>query len=86
MKLALVAALGVADVPASAQIVVTIRIPPAVIATATPVYFENRPTYWYDNHWYYRDANRRWTYYRNEPPYLRAQRMSHPPRYYHYGR
>ena len=85
-KLAVVGALAVTEVPASAQITVTIGVPPAIVATTPPVYYEGRPAYWYNNRWYYRDAHRRWDYYRNEPPYLRTHRTQYPPRYYHYGR
>ncbi len=86
MKLALVASLAVVETPASAQITVTIGLPPAVVATSTPVYYEGHPTYWYNNRWYYRDPHRRWAYYRNEPPWLRERRMQYPPHYHHYDR
>ncbi len=84
MMFAFVGCLAVTAEPASAQISITIGLPPAVIATQTPVYYEGRPAYWYGNRWYYRDAQRHWGYYRNEPPYLRDHRMHHPPpvRYY----
>lgn len=47
--------------------------PPAYIATATPVYREGRPAYWYGGRWYARDGAR-WHAYREEPVYLREHR------------
>ena len=60
---------------AHAQVVaeVVVEPPAAFIATAAPEYFENRPVYWYNNYWYYRDHGR-WTYYRTEPGWLRDRR------------
>jgi hypothetical protein len=61
--------------PARAQVVVVTVAPPAAyIATSQPEYFENRPVYWYNNNWYYRDHGR-WLYYRREPDYLRERRV-----------
>jgi hypothetical protein len=58
---------------ARAQIVVTFAPPAAYIATSQPEYFGGRPVYWYNNNWYFRDHGR-WSYYRQEPAYLRARR------------
>ena len=53
--------------------------PEAFIATAQPVYYEGRASYWYGNRWYYRDGNR-WGYYRNEPRVLYQRRVRVPSR------
>ncbi len=68
-------------------------LPPDFVVTAQPYYFEGRPTYWYHDHWHYRDGNQ-WRYYRSEPAPLSAlrnqprfsrqaprtyERPSHPP-------
>jgi len=45
----------------------------AYIATAVPVYYEGRATYFYGNHWYYRNGGR-WAVYGAEPAYLAARR------------
>lgn len=58
---------------ARAQIVVTFAPPAAYIATSQPEYFGGRPVYWYNNSWYFRDHGR-WSYYRQEPVYLRNRR------------
>ncbi len=88
MTLAFIGSLAVKSEPASAQISITIGVPPAVIATTTPVYYEGRPAYWYNSRWYYRDAHRRWAYYRDEPRYLHEHRLRYPPhpRYYDHRR
>ena len=60
--------------PARAQeVVITVAPPHAYIATAQPEYFENRPVYYYNGYWHYRDGGR-WLYYRREPVYLRERR------------
>jgi len=76
----------VACVPALGQIDVEVGPPAEYIATATPVYFEGRPAYWYGNRWYYRDGPG-WHAFREEPRYLGEYRMHHrePARVY-YGR
>jgi hypothetical protein len=61
---------------AKAQIVVNFP-PPAFIATATPVYFEGHPAYWYNNRWCYRDGRGAWAYYHEEPAYLHDWRGHH---------
>jgi hypothetical protein len=56
--------------------------PPAdFIATAEPVYYDGHATYWYNNHWVYRDGNR-WGSYRQEPRELAQRRaqQGEPPR------
>jgi len=74
--------------PADGQVYVEVAppAPPAeFIATATPVYFEGRPAYWWNGRWYFRDGGR-WGYYHDEPGYLRDYRgRQAPPRAY-YGR
>ena len=51
--------------------------PEAYIATATPVYYEGYPSYWYNNRWYRREGAG-WRSYRNEPEYLRSYRVRSP--------
>jgi hypothetical protein len=46
----------------------------AYVATASPVYYEGRPAYWYGNRWYYRDGGG-WGHYRSEPRYLNQYRV-----------
>ena len=53
--------------------------PDAYIATAEPVYFEGRASYWYGGRWYYRDGNR-WGHYDREPAALRQRRAQVAPR------
>ena len=53
--------------------------PPTYVATAEPVYFNGQATYWYMNHWYWREPSGRWFYYRHEPSALRERRMHGPP-------
>ena len=53
--------------------------PDAYIATAEPVYFEGRASYWYGNSWFYRDGDH-WSRYNREPQALRQRRMQAPPR------
>ncbi len=43
--------------------------PPAYLAATTPVDFEGRPAYWYNDRWYFRSGPG-WGYYRSEPRYL----------------
>ena len=60
--------------------------PEAYIATATPVYYEGYPSYWYGNRWYRREGTG-WRAYRNEPEYLRNYRVGSPVVYRQsYGR
>jgi hypothetical protein len=47
--------------------------PAAYVATASPVYYEGHPAYWYGNRWYYRNGGG-WGYYRSEPRYLNEYR------------
>jgi hypothetical protein len=51
--------------------------PDEFIATAEPVYFDGHASYWYGNHWYYRDGGR-WNHYDHEPPGLYNRRMAAP--------
>ena len=71
--------------PADAQVVVEVGPPDEFIATATPVYFEGRPAYWWGGRWYYRDG-RRWGAYRDEPGFLRDYRAHREPARAYYGR
>ena len=48
--------------------------PPAFIATASPVYYEGRPVFFYNERWYFRTGNG-WGYYRSEPAYLYKRRV-----------
>ena len=64
--------------------------PPAeYIATTEPVYYEGHASYWYGNHWSYRDEHGAWAHYDHEPTFL-ADRRAHaaPARrsYEHGGR
>jgi hypothetical protein len=70
---------------ARAQVEVVVEPPPDFVATATPVYFEGRPAYWWGNRWYYRDGPR-WGYYHDEPGYLRDWRGHHAFAPHYYGR
>jgi hypothetical protein len=47
--------------------------PPAFVATAPVYYYEGRPTYWYHDHWHFREG-RHWRRFRSEPPALRGVR------------
>nr|HEX4312894.1 hypothetical protein [Kofleriaceae bacterium] len=58
---------------ASAQVYVEVGPPDTYVATVDPEYFESRPVYFYNDHWYYRDHGR-WAYYDREPDYLRGRR------------
>ncbi len=78
---AVVGVLGVAGI-AAAQDVPPPPPPPTFVATVDPVYYNGQPTYWYQNHWYWRDAGGRWSYYRDEPGFLRDHRMHPPERHY----
>jgi hypothetical protein len=69
---------------AFAQVEVVIP-PPAFIATATPVYFEGRPAYWWGGRWYFRDGGA-WRFYHDEPAYLREWRGRREPERHFYGR
>ncbi len=51
--------------------------PDAYIATATPIYYEGRPAYWYGDRWYYRDGGR-WNHYDREPAMLQQRRAGAP--------
>jgi hypothetical protein len=85
LVLAIPVAFAFAPRVANAQVEVVVDEPPAAfIATAAPEYFENRPVYWYNNYWYYRDHGR-WSYYRSEPGWLRDRR-AHWGGGYVYGR
>jgi hypothetical protein len=47
--------------------------PASYIATATPVYYEGYPSYWYGGRWYRREGAS-WRAYHDEPGYLRDSR------------
>jgi hypothetical protein len=53
--------------------------PPEYIATTEPVYYEGHAAYWYNNHWYWRDAGGNWGHYDQEPAFLADRRMHSPP-------
>jgi hypothetical protein len=70
---------------AEAQYIAPPPPPPAYIATVQPEYFEGRPVYLYNGNWYYHEAHG-WSYYRQEPQYLRDRRahwQEHPRYHYH---
>jgi hypothetical protein len=50
--------------------------PPAFLVSATPVYFEGHPTFFYNERWYFRTPAG-WAFYRSEPAYLYKYRASH---------
>ena len=51
---------------ASAQVYIELESAPPRIEEYPTTYYEGRPDYWYDGHWYYRSGPR-WAYYREEP-------------------
>ncbi len=62
---------------------------PGAIEVAPQVVYEGRPTYYYQNRWYYRDGQK-WRYYRSEPNNLaehrrRFQAQPPPPQHYQEG-
>ncbi len=59
--------------------------PPAYIASASPVYYEGRPAYFYNDRWYFR-SGAGWGYYRSEPRYLYQQRVVYGAPAHAYGR
>jgi hypothetical protein len=61
------AAVFLAGAPAAAQ---WAPPPPEYIATTEPVYFEGHASYWYGNHWVWRDEHGAWAHYDHEPPFL----------------
>ena len=67
------AAVVLAAAPADAQ---WVPPPPEVVGTLDPVYYEGHAAYWYNNHWYWRDAHGGWNHYDNEPAFL-ADRRAH---------
>jgi hypothetical protein len=72
-----------AEAPAVGQVSFGFQVgppPPAFIATTAPVYFQGRPTYWYNGFWQYRDPRGAWQVYRQEPPFLAQRRVNQPPR------
>lgn len=70
---------------ASAQFYVEVHTAPSHIEEYPSTYYEGRPVYWYDGHWYYRRGPG-WAYYRDEPRPLVVYRDSpewhHHPRHY----
>ena len=85
LRMIVAVSLAAASLPALAQIEVEVFPPPAYIATATPVYVEGRPAYWWRHHWYYREG-RRWAYYREEPAGLRGRQRDWERHRAYYGR
>jgi len=77
--------------PADAQVVVNVPFPiiapppPVFVATSRPVYYEGHASYWYGDHWVWRDG-RGWHGYDHEPTYLHEYRgRPAPPRHYYEG-
>ena len=69
---------------ASAQFYVEVHTAPSDIEEYPSTYYEGRPVYWYDGHWYYRRGPG-WAYYRDEPRPLVVYRDSpewHEHRHY----
>jgi hypothetical protein len=71
------------DTSALAQVVEI--VPPEVVATTEPVYFEGHAAYWYGGRWMYRDGRGAWTHYGTEPPFLAERRMRFAPAHRYYG-
>src|SRR5262245_1670740 len=69
--------------PASAQFYVEIETAPPRIEEYPSTYYDGRPVYYYDNHWYYRRGPG-WAYYRDEPRPLVVYRASPEWRHRHY--
>ena len=44
------------------------------LASTAPVYYQGRPAWYYNEHWYFRSGGG-WSYYRGEPGYLYNQRV-----------
>ena len=59
--------------------------PEGYIATATPVYYEGFPSYWYGGRWYRREGAG-WRAYHDEPAYLHNYRSRAAPVRQSYGR
>ena len=73
LPLSMVAGLALAQVPAPPP------PPDTYVATVEPTYYNGQPVYWYQDHWYWRDANNNWQYYAQEPQFLHDHRMHGPP-------
>jgi hypothetical protein len=76
---------SLASTPAQAEVRIEISPPSWYIATSRPVYYEGRPSYWYNDRWYYRDG-RSWRTYNDEPRFLREHRERRAPERHFYGR
>jgi len=63
---------------ASAEVIVEEYPSADYLATVEPVYYESRATYWWHDHWYYRDYMG-WHTYGSEPGFLYDRRMHSPP-------
>jgi len=48
--------------------------PPMFLSSTAPVYYQGRPAWFYNDHWYFRSGGG-WSYYRSEPGYLYNQRV-----------
>jgi hypothetical protein len=60
--------------------------PTVEVESAPRVVFQGRPTFYYQNHWYYRREGGRWRYYRTEPLGLVEERHrleAQPPPHHH---
>ncbi len=53
--------------------------PPEYIATTEPAYYEGHAAYYYNSHWYWRDAHGGWNHYEHEPAFLADRRAHFPP-------
>ena len=72
--------------PRVAEAQVVVEFPPAAyLATVEPFYYENHATYWYRNHWRYRDGGG-WHMYNTEPAFLATRRLHGAPGRWLYGR
>lgn len=75
-SVALIVALLVGSA-AQAQIRIVI-VPPEIITTTEPVYYEGHAAYWYEGHWRYRHGDA-WDYYDEEPRFLAERRARARP-------
>jgi hypothetical protein len=69
---------GALATPRPAQAQVVGEFPSAAyLATVAPIYYENHASYWWGDHWRWRDGGG-WHTYGSEPGFLHDRRMSAP--------
>jgi hypothetical protein len=77
LSVGVAATVSLAPATASAQDYYDEGVPDYYVASTEPVYYEGHASYWYHNHWVWRDGGR-WRYYHNEPAYYRSWRANYP--------